>query len=656
MIATGSRAVLRIMFIAVVVAPALVSSEPAAGAASPCDLVDRTDASRSFGAASPAEERDGARGSECVIEFSGGLALTAHEEATGDTGFTSYRAGYSASHREDLDDYVDGAFFGWGEGALTIVARRGDRVVTLDLAGADPSRDFDGSNPLGGTADDRPSGSEAGSALWMLMTSVFASDSDVEQATIDELDGLWRTADITPCAPRTDVAVRIIDLTATGDTIRGTKLSGDTCLDDNELDFEGAVSGRIGTGALFGEVAGSDAATAVDYEFEIVSATVIELTGQAGQLRYARTYTRLSWPGLASGESEGSALLGIPTPSEAITAKNVFLATVLALVLFAIVIFPSMLFNSTLEANLDRYRQAVDKVRSRWSRERSGAWRSEWRGVAAYVGIASVLYSAMQPGWGFNWATSVTTAGFVGALAISSSVAVLAQRAYLAIRYQQGAGHPRVEFSTLLIAGVCVGASLLAGFVPGYLYGVLATYESVRKPDDFDRARIALFASCVTLTLALVSWLLLPTLLDVADGATDTVRAIPAAIAGGVFTTSVELLTIALIPMTFLPGAALRRHSRRAWLSLWASGGFLFSLVLLRPGLVSGESRNVVATLALAAVFGAIALGFWSWSRRQAGLHVTAEAPSTPPLPSAADERVRDAAPDGDAGQVVESS
>lgn len=605
----------------------LLPAPLAAATTAPCDLVDRAEASTSFGPAGPAEERDGARGAECVIAFSGGLELTAREASTGESAYASYRSAFTASHREDLDDYVDDAFFGWGEGELTIVARRGDRVVTLELSGTDASRDFDGDDPLANAPDGRPSGSEPGSALWMLMTAAFARDTDVAEASIDDLSGLWRTADITPCAPRTDVPIRIVELTASDDTLRSVKRSGDACLDDGEFDFVSEVIDQLGSAELFGQVAGIGDAAAAEYELEIVSPTVIELTGQADNLRYARTYTRLSWPGLASDEPRDSALLGIPTPSEAITAKNVFLATLLAVVLFAIVVFPSAVFNSTLEANLDRYRHAVDRVRSRWSRAEPRAWRIQWRGVAGYVCIAALLYGLMQPGWGLNWATIVTSAGFVGAVAITTLVAVLAQRTYLAIRYQEGAGHPRTEFSTLLIAAVCVVASLIAGFVPGYLYGVVATYESVRRPDDFDRARIALFASCVTLALALVSWILLPTLLDVAGGDTDTVRAIPAAIAGGVFTTGVELLTIGLIPITFLPGAALRRHSRRAWLALWSSGGFLFTLVLLRPGLLSGESRNVVATLVLAAVFSGITFAFWWWSRLHAlGVATTLEA------------------------------
>jgi hypothetical protein len=43
----------------------------------------------------------------------------------------------------------------------------------------------------------------------------------------------------------------------------------------------------------------------------------------------------------------------------------------------------------------------------------------------------------------------------------------------------------------------------------------------------------------------------------------------------------------------------------------------MFVLILLRPGLVSGASRNIVGTCALVAISSLFAIGFWAYERRR---------------------------------------
>ena len=223
----------------------------------------------------------------------------------------------------------------------------------------------------------------------------------------------------------------------------------------------------------------------------------------------------------------------------------------------------------------------------------------------------------MQPSWGPNSATLISIIGFVGGVAIASVLSVAATVVYLLFSHRNGRGYAMVEPSTLALAGFFVLASRIVGFVPGYMYGVLVNWKSAHEPDDFDRGRIIAFNSSITLITAVVAWLLIPVCRDVAGSDPNVLEATPLSLIGGVFVSSVETLTIGLIPVHFLPGHTLRAHSRKAWQVLWLGGGLMFVLILLRPGLVSGASRNIVGTCALVAISSLFAIGFWAYERRR---------------------------------------
>ncbi len=407
-------------------------------------------------------------------------------------------------------------------------------------------------------------------------------------------------------------------ITSTGGGIRGVKRTGDSCLDDGAVDLEGAVAAGAGSGRAFGRFGDTVGRAGQPYDLTVVSPTLIRLSGRAGTLQYTREYTRLSWPGLApASEPHTSSLLGIPTPTQTLTKKNVLLSGLLAVLLFAMVAFPTTVFNSTLDANLDHYRALLARVPRRRRERADDAVRPIWhqpRGIALYLVMSGLLYSVMQPQWGFNVATIITFLGFTGAFVLTGQFAVWSTRSYLARQYHDASGHTLVEISTLVIAAVCVLGSRAVGFVPGYLYGVFLVWEPNHRLEETDLPHIALVGGCFALVVTIVSWLLIPVMKGF-SGDAGSISSVPLAIDSGVFVTSVEALTIGMIPLRFLPGAMLRENFHKSWILLWCAGGFLFTLVLLRPGLVSGQSRNVVGTVVLAACVSAAAFAFWLFHR-----------------------------------------
>lgn len=576
----------------------------------------------------------------------GSLVLQIIDQLSHDD-YNALRATFDRNQRQDVDGYVDGAFFGWGnDDTLQFAAVRGDQAIVARLAGETST--FDARDPKANAPNGDVAGSEAGTDLWAIVTDVFERSGTAVRPTTQDLSGLWRTSDITPCAPANSVDVRVSRIHQSGRSVRATKVLGDTCLENNQTDFDGTLDNGRGAGLSYGTGPSADG---VAYELRVISPVVFELTGQRGTLRYTIAYQRLSWPGLAS-QPKSSSLLGIPSPSDALTAKNVALTALLSLVLFVFVVIPSTLFDNTLQANLAHYRILVKKWRRRLSRRRlssksldpaastnappakpqtpSAALRTRRMGIALYLIGAAMLFSIMQPGWGPNMATVVTFVGFISSLIVTSLTSVIATRTYLSFRYKQGAGVPTFEPATLGLAAFCVAASRFVGFVPGYLYGVVVDWEPEHRRDDFDRGRIAGFTVILTGVTAIVSWLAIPALRSFGGTDPSSLKTIPLATVSGVFVGAVNSLAIGMMPVEFFPGKILKRHNRVTWMLGWGFGAFMFVLVLLRPGLVSGSSQSVVGTLVLAALFGGGAVGFWAFHTKRLRRRATVLASPAP--------------------------
>jgi hypothetical protein len=254
--------------------------------------------------------------------------------------------------------------------------------------------------------------------------------------------------------------------------------------------------------------------------------------------------------------------------------------------------------------------------------------------------VADVLYSRMQPGFGFNRGTLHTFVGFLVGTAVTTGIGITMTRTYLR-RYGAVHGHMEVEFGTLAFAVVCVVASRLANFVPGYFYGVIAAYVPSRKPSDDDGGRMGVRTVVVTYVLAVAAWFLLDPLDHVARHG-GMFAQFPRSIAGGMVVGGVEAILIGLTPLRFLPGHKLRTWNQRIWLAAYSGGAFLFSLILLKPGLVSAKESSVAWTLALAGFFGASSLAMWWYFNRRDARVATAGASLPPPAPPAVVD-----APDG---------
>ena len=416
-----------------------------------------------------------------------------------------------------------------------------------------------------------------------------------------------------------------------GGPLTGTILNGQVKLTASAGAYSATMTGTISADGLSMSGSGTDtngtSGTSV-YTRRITGPTTTAPAGSptsagVSPTNASATPTTVAGPTSTVSQSHQSkapvsGFLTLPDPSTALTLKNIGLAAGMSILLMLLVIFPSTMFNHTLEANLDVVRGWLPRfLRTRVEKdgEARSYWHS-WRGFVTYMVFADLLYSLMQPGWGANKATVQSFISFMVGTAFTTSIGIAMTRTYLR-RFGAVTGHMEVEFGTLFFAAVCVGASRLASFSPGYFYGVIAAYIPSRKPSESDRGRMAFRTVCLTYLLAVGGWLLFSPLDHVAKGA-GFFGELPRGMAGGLVTGGAEAIVIGLIPLRFLPGHTLKNWNARIWAVTYLGGGFLFSLVLLHPGLVGAHESSVAWTIGLAVLFGVGSIAFWAYFRGRA--------------------------------------
>ncbi|HEY7564386.1 MAG TPA: hypothetical protein VIA81_05625 [Acidimicrobiia bacterium] len=305
----------------------------------------------------------------------------------------------------------------------------------------------------------------------------------------------------------------------------------------------------------------------------------------------------------------GPALIRIHRPSEVLEVDNVAYTGLIVLGLYLLLILPSTVFNSTLDANSERIMQ--------WAPLRFlrgvGSVIRRLPGIAVFVlfvPIAALIYalpSLRQGGAAFPVAFSALTVALLVPAGLTLGVARRHLRA-------SGIGVTiNCLPEALPIAAVFALATLAAGFDALFAYGVVVGWAARRDPEASDLGRIAGQFGLGTLLVGLSAWLVLEFWTSASEVAGGTIAASLEAI----FMVAVEVLLFGMIPARFLPGADLRRWSHAAHDALWLSGAVLFGLSIIGPGL---DDFRVSSLVALASVAGGFALVtlllWWSMARR----------------------------------------
>jgi hypothetical protein len=326
----------------------------------------------------------------------------------------------------------------------------------------------------------------------------------------------------------------------------------------------------------------------------------------------------------------------------AVIGTNLFLAILVAL-LFGLT---STVLNDTLNANGDALeRSLVGRIAALF--KALGQLLARYVGyvapvgkrvglylrVAAFLVVTALIACFLEPSFRFfTWSSvgvffaMLFSVGLVN-LVYEGSQVLAARRFHLDAAI-------KLNPLGLLVALGCVLLSRVAGFVPGYLYGVAGGY-ALGSAVELSRRREAAISGTalgVTLLLSLVAWgLTVPTVLLQGALGTTGVGGFFGGLAGGlqdglltIFFVGVEVVFLEMFPLEPTNGSVLFAWSKWAWGGAFVVVGFIAFHTLLTPdsaflGTVSNTSLDLL--LGMLFLYSAVTVGLWyffQWRQRRA--------------------------------------
>jgi YVTN family beta-propeller protein len=224
----------------------------------------------------------------------------------------------------------------------------------------------------------------------------------------------------------------------------------------------------------------------------------------------------------------------------------------------------------------------------------------------ALVVLVGALFGALlDPRFGANARTAESYIAIVATVVLGTLLPALVTAAY----HRAGTGHAPYHLEALpgglLIAAGCVLVSRVAGFQPGYLYGVVAGIAFTRSLAKKQKGHVVALSTVTTLTVAVVAWF--------AWVPVDRIAEKPGAFAGlviaddflgSMFVGGLVGTVIGLVPLEFLPGWTLRQWHRGVWAGLFALASFgVVDFLLLHHHHHASNGGSIVTTVVLFVLF-----------------------------------------------------
>lgn len=370
-------------------------------------------------------------------------------------------------------------------------------------------------------------------------------------------------------------------------------------------------------------------------------ATVAPSTGAAPQ---ASAAPPLVWPQF------------LHTPSSGRTLGNLGAlggSALLALLVAFLVPFPGTLFNKTVEANHAEIMGWFAKLKSisrnigrritvgplRPFSAFFGKTMTGGLGVWIFLALTALVYSFLSPSFGFDLNSLALFLGLLIGLAFITAAFDLPLRVYHRRRSRaRDVGALRALWWTLLVAIICVLVSRLAGFQPGYLYGLIISIVFVTEVTIRDEGFGTWLASLWLIVLSVLAWLLLGVVRTA--GGDPWFQLFLQTVLVTFVVAGVEALVIGLLPMRFLPGHPLFKWKRTLWFPVFALAVFGYLLILVDPanGYLSDDSRTpMIVGIIFLVAFGTISVSTWAYFRyrpARKGGDRPGEAPEPPAAPA----------------------
>lgn len=331
----------------------------------------------------------------------------------------------------------------------------------------------------------------------------------------------------------------------------------------------------------------------------------------------------------------------VPLPSSELLAPGTIARAVTAVVALVLALgFSSALFNETLKHNRATihgwFRAAdpvVDRVRRFMQATPVGV------GVAGLLLTRAVLFCFVDPGF-----PSAPYSGrlFAGMFIGSTVVVGVVYGLLLALEHRRTGQWGRLQAVPLglVVALLCLAATRLFDFVPGYLFGVTVAI-SLPVPVSTERSGVLntrVFS--VVIPTFFAAYLLRGVLTSAVAVPDPSFAAEVADIALGFLAVGgCQYALFLLLPMTGMNGGAIFAWSRMAWARLFIAAVALFVLVVPDPRSGMWQRTSASGVLGLALGFGLFSLAFWAYFRYRRPAPPKPRPPWPPPVPEHAVSR-----------------
>ncbi|HYH30119.1 MAG TPA: hypothetical protein VD903_07010 [Pseudonocardia sp.] len=284
----------------------------------------------------------------------------------------------------------------------------------------------------------------------------------------------------------------------------------------------------------------------------------------------------------------------------------------LTLLLLAGLAFPAGVLNKAAAEHADRVHALLARLRVPPAAGRNAA--GTFAVTTGVTGVAgAVMCGFLVPTFPFDGSAPAILIGLAAGFVVVTAALQGSQLLYVS-RWWGVRCHLTPFPGFLLLAAVGVVLSLAVGLAPGLVLGTLVAFDTARRlRTDEEGPAVALAAGAVTAAGGL-AWVLRDPLVAAA-GAPGAF--LPAALGTALTTVTAAAaanLAFALVPLSFLPGAALLRWSPALWAVFACIGAFAFVHLAARPveGALAGRA-GLIAVLLGAYLVGAAAL--WAWLR-----------------------------------------
>lgn len=305
---------------------------------------------------------------------------------------------------------------------------------------------------------------------------------------------------------------------------------------------------------------------------------------------------------------------------------------VLALLIAFLVLFPSTIFNKTVEANYTEIQGWIAGAKGRWDallsalaigplagmRGGLGALLGGQFGLIIFLVLSALVYGFLSPSFGLDAGSLSLFLGMLLGLTLIVLAFDLPLRFYHRRRSaERDGGSLQALWWTLPIALVFVIVSRLADFQPGYLYGLIISIVFASEISAREEGVGNWLASAWLLGLSFIAWIVL---ILVRQGGSDSAF-MTLVLETGLVTfvvAGIETIVVGLLPMRFMPGHSVFGWRKGMWVAVFALAIFGYLLILLDPanGYMSNDSQApMLVGVIFLVVVGVVSLGTWAYFR-----------------------------------------